>query len=435
MTGLRLAACAALIVGLLPAGVQIAAGRGASARAQADQERPPRLRLIVVGTREEAEDVVDQLARGRDFEVLARERSIDPTGPDGGDLGALDPASLRPELREALRGVGPGLHTGIVRIPTGYAILQVAAGAPSASFRDDNNPARVLAAAGSGAVQITIPVAGLNEADAVFQSAPKPEGWSQDLAAACRARAESLASILRRLDESPLPAPDESTLDAMQGQYAWAQLHAYSGNLDRAIERWLAARQMAEAHIPDAVPMMLETLGVAYLHKAGLDNDAFRLPGELCLFPPRTPAAAAYRDTTSAARAAQYLAEYLERKPDDLEGRWLLNLAYLAMGRYPDGVPARFRIPRSVFESGESIGRFPDVASVAGLNVYSMAGGAVADAFQNDGRLDIVTSSMDFCEPLHYFRNNGDGTFTERTREAGLADQLGGLNLLQADYD
>ena len=36
---------------------------------------------------------------------------------------------------------------------------------------------------------------------------------------------------------------------------------------------------------------------------------------------------------------------------------------------------------------------------------------------------------------MHYFRNNGDGTFTERTSAAGLADQLGGLNIVQTDYN
>src|SRR5581483_5853459 len=84
---------------------------------------------------------------------------------------------------------------------------------------------------------------------------------------------------------------------------------------------------------------------------------------------------------------------------------------------------------------GESIGRFRDVAVRAGVNAYSLAGGAVIDSFGNDGLLDIVTSSMDLCEPLHYFKNKGDGTFVERTAQAGLSDQLGGLNMIQADYD
>ncbi len=55
--------------------------------------------------------------------------------------------------------------------------------------------------------------------------------------------------------------------------------------------------------------------------------------------------------------------------------------------------------------------------------------------FDNDGLLDVVTSSMDMCEPMHFFHNNGDGTFTDRAAQAGLADQLGGLNVVAADYN
>ena len=59
----------------------------------------------------------------------------------------------------------------------------------------------------------------------------------------------------------------------------------------------------------------------------------------------------------------------------------------------------------------------------------------IVDDFDNDGRLDVVTSSLDMCEPMHFFHNNGDGTFTDRTEQAGLANQLGGLNMIQADYN
>ena len=36
---------------------------------------------------------------------------------------------------------------------------------------------------------------------------------------------------------------------------------------------------------------------------------------------------------------------------------------------------------------------------------------------------------------MHYFRNNGDGKVTERTAAAGLDAQLGGLNMIQTDYN
>ena len=46
-----------------------------------------------------------------------------------------------------------------------------------------------------------------------------------------------------------------------------------------------------------------------------------------------------------------------------------------------------------------------------------------------------MTSNFYSCGPLHYFGNNGDGTFTERGAAAGLSDQPGGLNILQTDFN
>ena len=65
----------------------------------------------------------------------------------------------------------------------------------------------------------------------------------------------------------------------------------------------------------------------------------------------------------------------------------------------------------------------------------SMAGGVIVDDFENNGLLDVVTSSMYTCEHMHYFHNNGDGTFTDHSQQAGLMDQFGGLNMIQTDYD
>ncbi|MBZ0269776.1 CRTAC1 family protein, partial [bacterium] len=52
-----------------------------------------------------------------------------------------------------------------------------------------------------------------------------------------------------------------------------------------------------------------------------------------------------------------------------------------------------------------------------------------------DGFLDILTSTEDPSGQLLFFRNRGDGTFEDRTEAAGLLGQLGGLNLVHADYD
>ena len=57
------------------------------------------------------------------------------------------------------------------------------------------------------------------------------------------------------------------------------------------------------------------------------------------------------------------------------------------------------------------------------------------DDFDNDGLLDIVITAHDPTESMAYYHNQGDATFKDETRQAGVADQLGGLVCYQADYD
>jgi hypothetical protein len=107
----------------------------------------------------------------------------------------------------------------------------------------------------------------------------------------------------------------------------------------------------------------------------------------------------------------------------------------MAVGGYPDSVPREQLIPPAAFASAENVGRFLDVAPQAGLRSVASAGGAIVDDFDNDGQFDVVTSSMNSCTPMTFFHGNRDGTFTERGARSGLANQLGGLNLSQADYN
>jgi hypothetical protein len=81
------------------------------------------------------------------------------------------------------------------------------------------------------------------------------------------------------------------------------------------------------------------------------------------------------------------------------------------------------------------VGRFVDVAPQAGLISVASAGGVIVDDFDNDGRLDVVTSSFNSCEPMHFFRRDERGLFVEQGAKVGLAEQVGGLNILQTDYN
>ena len=53
-----------------------------------------------------------------------------------------------------------------------------------------------------------------------------------------------------------------------------------------------------------------------------------------------------------------HYAAALRENPDDLAARWLLNLAQMTLGQYPDQVPASQLIPPEVFLSDYDIKRF-----------------------------------------------------------------------------
>ena len=404
--------------------------------AQATPSDEVTLRVIVVDSAEEAQNLVTRLMGGEDFIALAHAESIDPTANTGGLLGKLTLSTLPPVLKDALVGVGPGQLSPIVRIPTGFAVLKVV---------DENDPAHINMNAATPAslatradVKYVIDVSGLVEAEAILQAFPKVKDWNQSPTSICQVRRQSLASSERSLEDflSPEKHAVRATrppFDVMQAHFALAQLHAYDGRMDRALDQYRQAYETAGAAVPAAALRMEEALGVAYLHRAGMENGAHRTPGDICLFPSRP--GQSYARTADAERAIKHFLSFLQKQPDNLEVRWLLNLAYMAIGRYPREVPQASLIPPAAFESTEDIGRFRDVAPRAGLAVVATAGGVIVDDLAGTGRFDVVTSNFDSCGPMHYFRNNGDGTFTERTSAAGLDGQLGGLNMVQTDYN
>ena len=172
---------------------------------------------------------------------------------------------------------------------------------------------------------------------------------------------------------------------------------------------------------------------MAFLRLGEQENCLATRNPDSCIFPLRP---AAYHLLPRGSRGAiELLDEQLKEFPKDLSSRWLLNIAHMTVGEYPDKVPPHLLIPPKVFESEYSMPRFIDVAGRLGLDLNDLAGGVIIDDFDNDGLYDIMVSAWDFEGQLRYFRNNGDGTFSERTSEAGLVGETEALNIQQTDYN
>ena len=175
------------------------------------------------------------------------------------------------------------------------------------------------------------------------------------------------------------------------------------------------------------------SLALAYLRLGEEENCIAQHNIDRCLLPIRGAGVHTLERGSRAAIAAY--AELLEESPGDLGYRWLLNLAYMTLGEFPDKVPEKWRIPAESFASDDDVGRFYDIAPRLGLDVFGLSGGSIMDDFTGDGHLDIVASGWGLDEQIRFFVNNTDGTFIERTTEAGLTGLTGGLNIFQADYD
>jgi hypothetical protein len=241
-----------------------------------------------------------------------------------------------------------------------------------------------------------------------------------------------LRAALAELPESVAPIKLWNTLRPL----AFQEMRL--GNTEVAIEHFERAlkevlpRMKAKIDPKEIVDARFD-LGVAYVRLGETSNCLARHTSRSCILP--IGGDGVHVDQAGSLAAIEVFEALLEQNPEHARARWMLNLAYMTLGRWPDGVPERWRTNPEVFASDEEFPRFEDVARERGLTISDLAGGVIADDFDGDGLLDLVTTTMHPAGQMHYYKGAGDGSFVERTREAGLEGWYGGLNCTQGDYD
>ena len=173
-------------------------------------------------------------------------------------------------------------------------------------------------------------------------------------------------------------------------------------------------------------------IALAYLRTGEQENCLINHSSASCIFPIQ-PAGFHTLPQSSSKAIARYTAILLKH-PDALQYRWLLNIAYMTLGQYPDQVPAQWLIP-GIDKADFPAQPFPEIAASLGLDVAGISGGSIIEDFNNDNYLDLVVSAYGLRDQMRYFRNNGDGTFTDITEQAGLKGMVSSLNMMQADYN
>ena len=209
------------------------------------------------------------------------------------------------------------------------------------------------------------------------------------------------------------------------------------GDVDATVEHLKHALDLLPA-VKGAVPPDMESLltlqlAVAYMRQGETANCVHCNTGESCIIP--IQAGGIHEDQAGSKKAIEYLTAVLQQQPNNATAIWLLNVAFMTIGGYPDEVPPSFLVPLDRFDGPPDFPRFPNIAKELAVDTFSLCGGAIAEDFDGDGLLDVMVSTWDTRESLRLFRNTGKGGFADCSDAAGLTGLYGGLNILQADYD
>ena len=252
-----------------------------------------------------------------------------------------------------------------------------------------------------------------------------------------RAQVERLRAELARL-------PDAGDAAARQRLLLLRDLGSHllrTGESEEATRVYEEALTLADS-FGDALPPNLRAslafdAAVASMRFGEDENCVLRHTAESCVLP--IGPGGVHVEQEGSRRALEHLGEVLALTPPATPRHdaavWLANIAHMTLGTWPAGLEESLRIPADRFASSAELPRFVNVANELGVAAFDLAGGAAADDFDGDGRLDLLTSTSDAAGRMHFFRNDGEGGFDDRTAEANLDRQRGGLNLTTADVE
>ena len=179
--------------------------------------------------------------------------------------------------------------------------------------------------------------------------------------------------------------------------------------------------------------LIKKNLAIAYMRKAEQENCIANHNNESCIVP--FSKKAQHKVRSGSLETIRVLNELLAVNPNDLESQYLLNIAHMTLGQYPLQVPEKFRLPEQYFSNDVDFPKFKDIGADLGVAENQKAGGTCVDDFNNDGYLDIIASSWGFDDQIKYFENDKNGGFIDKTMSAGLKGVTGGLNIKHADYN
>lgn len=217
-------------------------------------------------------------------------------------------------------------------------------------------------------------------------------------------------------------------------QYSAESLNA--GNTDEAINvltQIVNSMKITMENLTPQYKIFFDLLAIAYMRKAELENCAANHSAQSCIIP--IQGEGIHKLTKGSETAIELYKMILNKFPDDLQSRYLLNVAYMTLDKYPASVPKQWLIEPDGFKQKPGNIILKDIATQKNVDMNGISGGCVVEDLDNDGLLDIMASSYGLSDQIRYMHQQKDGTFKNETAASGLVGITGGLNLIHADYN
>jgi len=224
--------------------------------------------------------------------------------------------------------------------------------------------------------------------------------------------------------------------EALVYRYFLAREFLWAGQTEKAIsilENLIDETVRTPGIIDQNNRPLYDELALAYLRLGEQQNCILHHRAGSCIMPITGDGWQTLQDGTR--KAIDLYQNILRSYPDDYGSRWLLNVANMSIGEYPEAVPVKYLIKELSPQSKSMFPRFSNVAVKLGLAVNGLSGGLSIEDYNGDHHLDILITSYGLPDSSHYFQADGQGGYVDRTSEAGIKDLVSGLNLVHADYD
>ena len=181
----------------------------------------------------------------------------------------------------------------------------------------------------------------------------------------------------------------------------------------------------------DLLPI-IDLLAISYLRLGEINNCQNNHNSYSCILPLNDQAL--HIDTNGSKKAIAIYAQIYEKFPNH-NYKWLLNLAHMSIGEHPNKVPEKYRMnyPNWNVEQKQFMA-FKEISLKLGIAQNGLSGGVSIDDFNNDGLLDVFITSYGMSDQSKLFTNTSNG-FIDTTEEAGLTGIVSGLNCIHADYN